>query len=382
MNVTGTEVRHTANNGIQSINCGDVTLTRCTVHNIGMQEGMGGDLANGDYEGVHSLYRDNGATFTMQYCDIDSIGYNGLSVQGLLQSEGPVMIYRNNAQHTNYQLTDGGIFYVNLDTAGVSTPYTKLIRGNYLGESWGNKAFNTGGQVMSVGMYFDNQTWNYQIDSNTVYKANRSMWPNESQRRMKILDNTLVHFEENAGGSSEQVGSYWATLEGYWLGGTMAPYKSELQRNIIVGDDDLDMGVYWYYDGPYNDYDCVIDYNTYHNGFTPSNYMAASRMWNVWTETYYTLANWRTFSGFDINSTFNANSWKFSNVTGITADQFVWLFRNRSGSAKVFSLGSAVFKDIAGATVSGTVSVPKYGSRVLFYSSGSLSGVDNPFYNP
>jgi parallel beta-helix repeat protein len=383
--LTNNLVRYCANNGIKDMSSSGTSLIDCRIWNIGMQEGMGGDLANGDYEGYHSLYRDNGGSISMINCHIDSTGYNGFSIQGLLGTEGNVYLYGDLVQHTNYQSTDGGGGYINLDTAGISTPRTKIIRKCIFRESWGNKAFNNRGAVQSVGLYMDNQVNNYTVDSCIFFRMTRPLWSNEGQKHMKMNHNLLVDFDENGAGSSEKIGNYWATIESCWYPHPhgKSQYKNESRYNTIVSTSESELGQYWYYDNTsctFDDYGNLIDYNKYHNGFSNTNYMAASRGYQIWTETYYTLDSWRAFSGFDMNSTFNANNWKFSNTTGITEDQFVWLFSNWSGTSHLFGLGSASFKDIDGNTVSGSVNIPAHQGIVLFYASGILSGVDNPFY--
>jgi hypothetical protein len=124
----------------------------------------------------------------------------------------------------------------------------------------------------------------------------------------------------------------------------------------------------------------VIDENQYFNPFRTDGLIFGSRV--NWTyPQLYTLPDWRTFSGWELHSTFNASGWDFSRVSGIKPDQFVRVFMNWSGSSHEFKLGTAGFKDLKGADINGILKVPAYSSKVLFYSSGSLKNVDDPIYS-
>ena len=81
--------------------------------------------------------------------------------------------------------------------------------------------------------------------------------------------------------------------------------------------------------------------------------------------TSYTLATWRTYSGEDANSMVSPYS-----VTN--ADELYVAYNPTNTTANVTL--TAAYKDISGSTyTTGSISLPAYGSKMLFYT-GEISG--------
>jgi len=124
------------------------------------------------------------------------------------------------------------------------------------------------------------------------------------------------------------------------------------------------------------------NYNKFVAPFTSNTSNYFRRIVNYYTSFQdYTLAQIRSTHNLELNSTLNPQGTTYSGALGVTEANFVKLFVNASNNSHTFNLGNCQFKDISGATVSGTVTVKPYYSTPLFYVLGTLSTADNTLYS-
>lgn len=116
----------------------------------------------------------------------------------------------------------------------------------------------------------------------------------------------------------------------------------------------------------------TIDYNKYFDPWNSSGFSVARREHYYYTnnDIYTTLSSFNTASGYEAHGSYNTTKYSTYKV-----------FSNASKSSHTFSLGNCTFVDTEGNTVTGSVSVPSYYSKVLFYVSGTLSTVDEELYD-
>jgi len=148
---------------------------------------------------------------------------------------------------------------------------------------------------------------------------------------------------------------------------------------IVIRDSTTEQGILWVTDiGTLDDHGTLSDYNQF---FTPF-YTSTEHVGGTYdfsTITHRTRAAFNSLFGWEGSSTWNATGHDYQDVTGITRDQFTWVFYSDTIN-HTFDLAGATFENTSGADVTTSLTLDAGEYRVLFYKSGSLTGVDNPVY--
>jgi hypothetical protein len=206
-----------------------------------------------------------------------------------------------------------------------------------------------------MGLYMDNSETNTLNDSNFVWNYNKSVFINYGGANNSFIGNIFGKF--NLTGSNPVTSSaLWAEQAGGGI--NSLTWKGNI---VVITDNTGSSGFDW------NDKSSTvsstgnsIDNNQYFNpyGGKPFRYCVN---WNG--GTLYDLAGWRTLTGWEKNSTFNQN--------GITSMNTPYYFANWTNSVHTYNLGTGIFKDTNGNTISGTFTVLPYQAKLLFWVSGS-----------
>lgn len=336
-------------------------------------EGMGEHEYFGDREGRHYMgifAKDNIGDTDFRYNHIDNTGYNGVFWANLAGATQPdtMILYGNLIEDYNFHLADGGGIYV----YGENDWY-KVIRKNIVTDPDMGYEFIDSDDRNTMGIYLDQTAEYFVVDSNTVYNSLLGIFQQSTSDHNTYKANILTNFTRDHSDPYQRTGWFKNGDEDVYGNYT------EFNYNIsVVTDADTGWAYIFENDGTPSYSGMDIDTNYYFNPFRADGVIIGSK--NGATITDYTLANWRTYTGWETNSTYNQASWMFSDVSGIDADEFVWCFINWSSTSHQFDLGNCTFKDVGGNNVSGTVTVEAYYSKILFYASGTLSTVDNPIY--
>ena len=324
----------------------------------------------GDQTGVHGngiMDRYTEGTFNAEYNQINNTQYNGFEIDA--DNNHTINIYRNYVTNFCMHLADGG----GLHTGFGSLSATRTIRGNYFGNAGTNYNFIGDGKPFSIGIYLDQYSSYFTVDSNTTYNVQSGFYQQWETAHNNVRNNTFVKFD--VPGMLSVYGAAFTT-QAYWDYHTA---DFDWKKNTIVMTNGTNsMGFALPSDGVPEFSNFLADSNNYHNPFRTDNLCINSIVSGY--SNYYTLAQWFAISGFEEHSTFNSTGWDYANVSGITQSQFVWVFYNYSSTNHDFNLEAATFKDLTGATIDTTLTLEPFRSKVLFYASGSLVNVDNPIY--
>jgi len=338
-------------------------------------EGMGEYEYFGDREGRHYMgifAKDNIGDTDFRYNHIENTGYNGIFWANLVGATQPdnMTIYGNLIEGWNFHIGDGGGIYVYGENN-----WNKVIKNNILTDPDMGFEFIDTDDRNTMGIYLDHSSEYFVVDSNTVYNSPYSIFQQNEADHNTYRYNILTNFTRDHSDPQQRTGFL---KNGFSDGeGTYTTFK---YNTIVVCDADTGWVMAYKNDKSISSTGSDIDYNYYFNPFTATDDIVYSWYSTSPYKDTWTLAEWQSNSPFGDNSTYNQASWEYDDVSGIDEDEFVWCFRNWSGSSHEFDLGDCTFKDIDGDDVSGTVTVPPYYSVILFYASGTTSTVENPIY--
>ena len=370
--ITSNNVYDGMSAGIVASACTSPSITNDTIKRMALDHSSldRGSVVNGN--GIEIYFRTTGVTITGNF--IDSVAYCGIHVKEMEDRSGATSLIKNNVvSHWNQAMGDGAGVYIVGDDESMS----KIIRKNICYLPVTKAAFLYGGVPFTMGIYLDNVTKYYLVDSNTVYKVPKSVFINYGGDYDTIRRNTFVAFGTD-GETTTRVGSFY----GERAGGSVN--NLTFKHNKIVGTDDTgEMGFVWNNpDITFTQTGCLVDTNDYYNPIrilVDNDLFRMNSNWSVYQT--YTLAEWRSLTTtWEAHSTYQKNSWDFGDVSGITEDQMVRVYMNGTPAAHTFELGTCAFKDLEGDDVSTSIEVQPYESRVLFYASGSLASADAEFW--
>jgi hypothetical protein len=368
-------------NGILAIASTDETYSSNYMKGVGIDGTFGGGRDGTHLIGIITTgYK---GFVNIKYNRIDSTGYCGIALLNGTSTNTGVNVYRNFINNAMMTVSDGGAIYTFFN------PYNanKSVRGNIIMNTYNNSAFHRSSTnfVESKAIYMDEgypngctSCWNrkWVIDSNFVYAFPQGLFQNVETRKIIWKNNILA--------KSISYGTYSDYGYTYNPSGNDVDSARVTKNKFIAGYNSGGNSIYltsWdLWSSPTSEKHNLLDSNDYYNPFgSDLSWLTNSGSPN-YTRTYRTLTYARSVSTWEDHSTFNKNSWTFAQTSGITQDQFIWFFVNWSGANHTFSLGSTVFMDLDGNSVSGTFTLAPYKARVLFYVSGGLGGLPNPVY--
>ena len=328
-----------------------------------------GDNDGRHYDGLWPGYS-LGPTI-ISYNVIKNFGYNGIEAHYTPSQ----IIYRNVIDGFCLHLSDGGGIHTGWN---LETTVDRIIRSNLFMNAGTNYSALQDVTPLSYGIYLDNDSKYWTVDSNTVVNVQTGAFNNYGAAYNSWRNNTFVDFDVPSK-VEFLVGGYGTGPYIYW--DDAINHFTWENNTIVATSSTYPAGLSWSSDGTPLSTGSVFNYNKYYNPFITNGTLFNS-LNSGGTSTYYNITNWKAFTGWELMSTVtdDATGWGWSDVTGISADQFVWVFCNWSSTDHSFDLGNCTFKNLSGSNISGTVSVSPYKSQVLYYASGTLSGVDNPVY--
>jgi hypothetical protein len=224
--------------------------------------------------------------------------------------------------------------------------------------------------IFTHALYFDEESYGFEVDSNTIVNANLAMRINQS-RYVKFRYNNVVN------ASKDITNLTWAT--------------SLLNDSVV-----------WVCGGtPHGSArDNTITYNTFVMDNVSGKFAWQYHACGKWWPTGYTQTNNKYVSKFASPDLFSKiisytgggyienTLAEFQTATGLEASSSVYdmeydstrVFMNWSESSHLFDLGSGVYKDASGTTVSSTTTVRPMYSKVLFLINGNEAGRDELIY--
>jgi len=337
-----------ATNGIISANSAAYSkITNNYIFNpmdsgIRLSGNQGGDINNNTVTGAGLLENINlntnfttspgegiyltGGDMSVMYNRIIDSGYSGIKfTQGVYNVK---YNYINGA----CQLFDdgGGIYTYNSDYAQPGVAGSE-VTSNIVLNVFGNRAGTQRTKDDGNGIFMDNNTHDVLIENNTVAHTTCGILLHQNGN-ITVRGNTVMD----------------ATL---LLLTTDEIKDSYITKNIIYTTNRI--GDYTWWQDTYqrivyqSSASAKFDYNTY-----ISHYYVKSVFVN-----FADFAAWKAATGQDANSTCDA--------TTLAAGETEQLFYNDTKQAKVFNLGSSVFRDIYGKQVSGTFTLDPFTSKII-----------------
>lgn len=364
--ITGNYMTDGVNNGVNVRDCSNPSVYGNVILRMGVSDVMMSDQLDGQPNSIN--IRNTTGVHTVNNNIFDYVGFSGISVRPVTGTTS-IDINQNVALNGMLNLNDGALIYV-FEPQNLGA-FHRSIKKNYVQTSTGNAALSYYQAPAAFGIYLDGGAEHWEIDSNVVIGANAGLNFNGTDQNTaayNILYANNAREDRSAGIKAQYYGHFTPTTDCYFHHNT-----------IIVRDSTTEHGVFWIWDGStFNNYGTISNYNDFFTPFfTSSEHIGGTYNWA--SVTSRSRAGMNSVLGWENNSTWNKTGHDYQDVTGITRDQFVWIFYSDT-TDHTFSLGTTVFKDVNGTNVSGSITLDAGESRVLFYSSGSLEGVDDPLY--
>jgi len=280
----------------------------------------------------------------VQYNRIDSTSYEGIHFRGK-----NVQVRNNYVSNFGFLRDDGGGIYT-----GFTGETGKIIDGNIVLNSVGNRRGIPGGAKASNGIYLDGLTDSATATNNTVANMVSAGIFINSGRNNTVRGNTVY----NTGGQ------YWtkgALMSQTYKGARFASYQrgNKVVDNIFFQKYPAQVNVFYYQADNTNTIQQfgIIDSNYYAKAMDTT-YM--SNYNNAGHSYYYNLTQWRTATGQDGHSQF---------LSKLIADtSTIKLVINPSKTDSVINLG-AKYQDIKGVLYKNSITLSPYRSAILIYDS-------------
>ncbi|MEI6052323.1 MAG: right-handed parallel beta-helix repeat-containing protein, partial [Opitutaceae bacterium] len=311
------------------------TVTNNTLKSIGLFPGYGisgvsGMIAIYSMEGGHNVISRN---------IIDSVGCIGIRYDGSYNR-----IENNVLTNTMLRTSDGGAIYAQNyygDTQG-STIRNNIIE-NVTGYALGT-ASPYAGETNGYGIYFDDACISMVADGNTIIHAqDAAIYSHDNSGGMIMRNNTLYECGSTAGNTP----SYFlyqgnSSNPGFVFNHNIVYPPAVNKPFIVLLNPSLPASVT----------PGAIDSNYYFNPYnTTNNFLSFNTSWSNYT--FYTFASWKSFTGLETHSTMAAGTGKV-------------LFTNKTSSTSTVTLSPTSYKDVNGVSVSGSMTLQPYSSRLLF----------------
>lgn len=305
------------------------------VYGVGIYKGMG-KTVNSTFEGITS----NGDNALIENCSVRAAGYNGIKWAG----EGTVIKY-NFVDSTNFSKDDGGGIYNHPNGAiGGTTSVKRNVHGNIVLNSIGAPDGTATGGSEAHGIYSDGADDNIDFVDNFVDGAELGLYFNNG-RNCNITSNTIYNSTRGLAYQRYLAGT---AMTGNNVSGniffaktaTQYPAYYELLTGSLAGD-------------------FVAGNNRYCRPI-----LETTTIWvdPAGSNVYYTLAEWKTFSGVDATSAVTAKT-----ITSVTDLLPVY---NKTGATVVQSI-PGIYIDARGVTYNGSISLLAHSGAVLI-KTGSV----------
>lgn len=317
------------------------------------------DLWNGAYQPI-MISNVNGAV--IEYCKIDSTGYNGISLQECFNAR----IDHNEVSNHCLHLQDGaGIYEYSHDD-----PQTRIFS-NIVRDGWGDNTGTPSTDILAHGIYLDEgfptvygtgNTRNVEVHHNHVFNNRGYGIFSNSNTNCNFHDNTSYN-NSNSQFCIANNNPYNSLVTGIQVNNNIFFSKTDLQPTAKY--DTRDGSVIPFFTSSNNNY--YAKPIAENQGFPNASIDLAFNGYT--TFSHYTLAQWKTYSGLDAASNYSPKT--------VPLVDSLRIEYNATQSAVTRSLPYN-YEDVAGVQYPGTITLQPYTSKVLIQNgSANASPVAN-----
>jgi hypothetical protein len=300
--------------------CNDAIVTGNTLRNIGIYQGMGKNRF-ATYTGLNVP----GDRSKIKNNVVDSTGYIGISFLG-----ADVLVKNNVVSNFCFVKDDGGGIYTWQGTGARlrDTVKSNIVFDGRMAIEGNNKYWDTA----TFGIYMDNETTGFLIDSNTVYNIPAAGVFLHITHKITLRSNNVL---------------------------TNRPFYIEIGDSTVLKNNAFVKlgGAYANMYLRYFPYITISDSNYYYNG-NDTNKILTYYLINQ----HYSLKRWQDSTGFDINSK--------RKPTGITSADPILKTNSTSASASYSLVGT--YRDFNDNLYYNSITLAPYSSMVLFKNDGDL----------
>lgn len=335
--------------GISALEVSNCTITHNTIQNIGLIPGYGIDGLNGG-TGISLTSREDdtlkdrkiSSNNLLSYNFIDSIGYNGIRIDG----NNSICEY-NIVKNGMLTLNDGALIYCWGSFGDPDFTKDNIIRGNIVRFAKGNVEGTPSDHKMVMGIYIDNRANHISVLDNIVTDIYTGIHVNDGSYNNLIKGNVI--FGNKKGLSFAE----FAKDNG-------AVCENNIAINNIIFN-------------TFNIKHTLVLKHTYQDHFIPGEidsniYASPNEVFHIKYETMesgyknikeYTFKSWQKRNIMDINS-------KFIEIN--KEDKYEIFINESMCKEKTITLKKGIsHKDIYGNSVNDTIKLPPLSSKILIY---------------
>ena len=327
-------------------------------------------------------------SYDVEYNYFDSVG---LAIQShTFSNNGSVSIRYNYIEDYGVTISDCGAMYFNSDMGSTGLRYVKnnIIRNaRTAGDRYGS---NFHPVLHPHAIYCDEGALAYYCDSNTIENTSYALYMNRNYKNT-ILNCNIVNANQY---NPEFYNAVF--IKDQAIGPTnFSADRDTIRNNNIVLSNNSNPRVYLRHESRESQATSMdqnlffFDYNKIADPFHSGEPYIGRYIyhWGQEADYNYTLAQMRYDGGrvsaipTDAHSVVDPQGIEYASVAGsVSEDDFVKLFTNYSASPRTVNLGNVTFRDIDGNNVSGSVVIPPFYSKILFYASGNIATADPEYY--
>ncbi|MGN6249111.1 MAG: PA14 domain-containing protein [Ginsengibacter sp.] len=338
--------------GSSSIESNDFGPYYTVKYNTIKRSGLVSTILPNDYSGAAiNCPGDNGL---IQYNNIDSSGYDGISFRG-----------------TNTQVRNNFINYsclVRDDGGGIYTGFTgetgKVIDGNIVLNSQGTSAGTAGSEIHCSGIYIDDYGNNMTISNNSI--------ANSSSAGIFIHNSNNINIKNNTVFNSGSPGTYVTGSICLQAGGNSMIRGLQINNNILFAKTSDQLSLFYF--SPTDATDMKAFGTSDHNFFVKPMGNDQSIVFQPnfsWPGDQLNLTAWQSYDGQDYNSSVTPKT-----VSSAADERFEY---NATSSSKTITL-DASYIDARWNTFNGSITLAPYSSAVLIKNGPSTNLL--PAVNP
>ena len=344
-------VNNVLNNGItiENSKVNNAVVRKCSVRNCGLFAGMG-NSGDGAYRGVNVGVN---STATVEYNNIDGIGYNALEFQG-----SNVDIRYNYINNFCKVKDDGGGIYA---WGNSNSYYNRNVYNNIILNAVGEPFGSSGRTAEAKGIYLDGGSVNVNIYNNSIAYIARTGLLLDNAQNIKLNANTVFD-------------ARWSTELVRFSDGLQIR-NIELKKNIFYPKTSTQNTIYyknWSLNSPtaisiQSDIQSIgnaIDSN-YYGGINPASfgYVYTLNDGGTIQSATFSLNDWKSFINKDANS-------KYPDNTPATDNDLRFEY-NATNNSKTVSLGAS-YVGVDNTIYNGSITLDPYTSKILI-RNGSIT---------
>lgn len=351
--VNGCTAERTNNNFIAAGAASNWSITNNFIHNTAQVAGMG-NSSDGQYIAMYNL----GPNSLIQYNRVVKTGYNGIDFRGSSN------IVSNNLVDTFCNVKDDGAGIYSYTGPTTTIWAQRYVTSNIVLNAVGAGAGTTSPNSDAHGIYMDGNSSQVTISGNTVANCGGVGIFLNANHDITLTNNTFYNNALTAAGTYAQMYEVFPTVN----------FAAPVRNLVVTGNKFISrtstqlVAQYRTNEANMSQWPLSLSNANFNNNYyaRPINQSAAIiKVITSGSTSVTNISGWTTLSGANLDNSSSTSPVTISDVNDLRFEY------NATNASLGISLGGNTYKDVTGATFSGTLTLPAYSSAVLIKTAGS-----------